>query len=319
MSTPLKVRIGAAIWCVFTYYAVPDLHHSNWASALLLLAALVLAPMAWCLANDEADTGGVLRWRRLAMGLQIPAGVLLAVSLLMPTGVPAVLCALPWVVALMAMAMVGILRLSKARPAMPNLLREAGLIFAVIGGVWLLADRAGLRPLSFPPAIVMLTAVHFHYAGFVLPMVASLALALRPTSLVGRMSGWGIIVGVPMVAVGITATQLGWPRGLEMGATWVLVAASGGVAWLLLQLAGAEKTVPTSSRVMWVIAGVSLALGMGLAGLYGSRAMFQPMPWLDIPWMRALHGTLNALGFSMVALLGWCRAGRECCCGRTSG
>jgi hypothetical protein len=30
-----------------------------------------------------------------------------------------------------------------------------------------------------------------------------------------------------------------------------------------------------------------------------------PLPWLDIPWMRALHGTANALGFTVPALVGW--------------
>jgi hypothetical protein len=43
---------------------------------------------------------------------------------------------------------------------------------------------------------------------------------------------------------------------------------------------------------------------MALAALYGSRA-FLPVSWLDIPWMRALHGTANAFGFALAGLLGW--------------
>ncbi len=80
-------------------------------------------------------------------------------------------------------------------------------------------------------------------------------------------------------------------------------------------LAILEKKVCPSVRVLWTIAGLSLAVGMVLAGLYSSRAYFAPMAWLDIPWMRMLHGSLNALGFSLAALLAWCRSGRECCTG----
>jgi hypothetical protein len=43
---------------------------------------------------------------------------------------------------------------------------------------------------------------------------------------------------------------------------------------------------------------------MALAALYGSR-FFVSVPWLDIPWMRALHGTTNSLGFALAGLLAW--------------
>jgi hypothetical protein len=77
-----------------------------------------------------------------------------------------------------------------------------------------------------------------------------------------------------------------------------------------------EKKVHPLARGLWLIAGVSLAGGMLLAGLHASRLALPPLPWLDLPWMLALHGTLNAIGFSLAAVLAWCRAGRGCCCGR---
>jgi hypothetical protein len=43
---------------------------------------------------------------------------------------------------------------------------------------------------------------------------------------------------------------------------------------------------------------------MFLAALYGSRQLL-PLEWLTIPWMRALHGTVNSLGFALSALLAW--------------
>jgi hypothetical protein len=29
------------------------------------------------------------------------------------------------------------------------------------------------------------------------------------------------------------------------------------------------------------------------------------LPWLNVPWMRALHGTANAIGFALVSVLAW--------------
>lgn len=54
-----------------------------------------------------------------------------------------------------------------------------------------------------------------------------------------------------------------------------------------------------------MVAGVSLFFGMLLAGLYATRAFALPLPWLDIAWMRALHGTANALGFGLCGTLAW--------------
>lgn len=46
------------------------------------------------------------------------------------------------------------------------------------------------------------------------------------------------------------------------------------------------------------IAASSLSLGMVLAGLYAVRHQL-PLDWLDIPWMRGVHGTLKAVGFGL--------------------
>jgi hypothetical protein len=59
------------------------------------------------------------------------------------------------------------------------------------------------------------------------------------------------------------------------------------------------------------VAAVSLAASMLFSALYGSR-FFLPLSWLDLPWMRALHGTANALGFGLVGVVAWSAAGPSC-------
>lgn len=56
---------------------------------------------------------------------------------------------------------------------------------------------------------------------------------------------------------------------------------------------------------LFLLSGVSLFFGMALAAIYALRAFVLPLPWLDIPWMRALHGTLNAFGFGLCSMLAW--------------
>jgi len=62
--------------------------------------------------------------------------------------------------------------------------------------------------------------------------------------------------------------------------------------------------------MLWSLAGFSLAFGMILAGLYGLRFNLS-LAWLDIPWMRASHGSANALGFRLAGVMAWNRSNLE--------
>ncbi|NJN44183.1 MAG: YndJ family transporter [Anaerolineae bacterium] len=102
--------------------------------------------------------------------------------------------------------------------------------------MWLLASRLGANPLGFTEPIILLTAIHFHFAGFAAPIIAGLVgreLA-KPKSF-GRETSW-ISMGYPIVAVIII-----------LGPTLVAV----GI---------------TFSPIMEAVAGVALAVGYtGLA------------------------------------------------------
>src|SRR5213075_2564830 len=90
---------------------------------------------------------------------------------------------------------------------------SAGLIFVSVGGGWLVMSRFGIQPLGFGDTIVLLTAVHFHYAGFAAPILAGMAgrTLTRELSFARRLLMFivtGIIAGVPMVAAGITLSPV---------------------------------------------------------------------------------------------------------------
>jgi hypothetical protein len=68
---------------------------------------------------------------------------------------------------------------------------------------------------------------------------------------------------------------------------------------------------PLATRALLGLTGVSLFIGMVLAGVYALRASTTLFPWLGIPQMRMLHGTVNAVGFGLGGVLAWRRVARE--------
>lgn len=301
---------GGAVWLVFVLLTRPGPFEPTWIPALLLLAPLTLLPLGLDLVERAgAPAGGEgpgapAGLLRVAGVLQLPAAALLAGSYLLTQGAVAAVLALPWLAATAVLAAAGLLRLrERGLQPVADLALDAGLVYLVVGAAWAVSDRLGFRPLDFPTVIVLLTALHFHYAGFVLPVVTGLA-AARTGGPAATLATLGVVAGVPLVAVGITATQLGLGPWIEALAAWTVAVAGALVAWLLLRLA-TRPAYPPLARVLWTVAAVSLLASMGLAALYGSRFHLSQVRWLDIAWMQALHGAANAFGFALAALLGW--------------
>ncbi len=72
-----------------------------------------------------------------------------------------------------------------------------------------------LRPLGFSHEIVLLTAMHFHYAGAILPLLLARAAERSPGRLAAA-STCAILAGIPLVAAAsrphTCGDQPGWSR-----------------------------------------------------------------------------------------------------------
>ena len=259
-----RTLIGAALWLAWLLIARPDLMGELWPASLVVLAALVVVPLGHGLVAPDT----------IFEAVSLPAGIALAVSYLLPPGPVASACALPWVATTAGVSIAAVLRLARQRPftfdAAPL---QAGPSFLAIGGAWILADRLGFYPLDFSPDIVRLTAVHFHYAGFALPLVAGLSLRRRPGP-AARVAAAGVIAGVPAVAIGITASQLGATPLIETGAVALTAAASLVLAGVLAGLAR-DPRGPALARPFWGMSAGALASAMVLASIYGGRYVFE--------------------------------------------
>lgn len=312
MSAVTKSTIGALACAAFVIARVPGAHHGAWLQALLLFAALVLVPLALELLVETDAPAKAQRLFNAAVALQLPAALLLVAACWLEPDTIAAALALPWVAFTGLLAVVAVMRARHGglKRELHLLAADAAMIFSAIGGAWTLADRAGFRPLDFDAMIVALTAVHFHYAGLLLPLVAGLAQRELWMSRLAARAVVGSVLGVPAVALGITATQWGWTPAIEAGAGCGLALAGMAVAVLHVRLA-LEAKWPAAARVLLGIAGASLFFGMVLAALYATRAVTAQAPWLGIPQMQAIHGSVNAFGFALCGLLGWRIAARS--------
>jgi hypothetical protein len=292
-------RINAAVGA-FTWAGGGALLRPELAVVLLLFGPLVCIPLGLALLADRLPHRdvGLRAWQALALAQPLAAFCLLA-AFALPPGEAAALWTLPWLAFTGLVALTGLVRLREGVGAVEGWGLSAGMLFLVVGGGWTTLTRLGAQPMDFAPVTVLLTAVHFHYAGFVLPLLTGLAGQALPGR-AARLASVGVIAGVPAVAVGISLGR-SLPLAEVLGACF-LVAAGFLVAWLHLRLA-LGKGHPVR-RALLALAGVSLVASLSLAAVYALGQYLKPY-WLSVPTMIPWHGILNAFGFALPGLLAW--------------
>jgi hypothetical protein len=269
---------------------------------LLLLAPVVIVPLGLRLVPLRGP--GATRMLRVSRLVQPVGAVAAVIAFLLPQGWTAGAIALGWLVPCALASLAGLLELLETRAWRPlSLVTAAALAYLSVGAAWLVASRAGMR-LGFSPAIVELTGVHFHYAGFAATLLAALALlALRNARpgvrWVATTAALMVVVGTPLTAVGITtrsaAATIAGPVLLAGG----ILTIAGITAFLI---------TPTleNRAARWLLrlsaAGVLLPMLLGVD--YAVSRVFA-IPALDLRWMAVIHGDLNALAFALPGLLGW--------------
>lgn len=279
LGAELRKLILTVVWgSVLVPIDSTGLSSDHWIICLLTFAILILMPVE----------------RGFGWGETL-AAVLVSVALCMPVGNVAAVVALPWLIVRSWHAF-------RALQEMENLCLACSRIFPAIGSVWLVAHRANWTPWGFDPLIVLLTAAHFHHAGFTLPLMAGLNAQARPSALT-KLSCIAILAGVPLVAAGITCTHFGVRPFVEPCGVTILVLGALGVAVSQMQR-GVESGHGPWTRAGFIVSGASLLAAMILAMGFGLRHLF-PNLALTMPQMWMIHGTLNAFGFGLCGILAW--------------
>jgi len=289
--------LGGVAWLILVVTALEGGVSLGATELLFLLAPLVVVPLGFRIAGP----GG--RLLRVARVLQPPAAVLALAAFGVAPGRRAAALACSWLL------VSGLAALSGA----PGLLRQgwrldeatcaaAGRVYLAGGAGWFVLSRLGATPLGFGEPIVLLTAIHFHYAGFATSLVA--AATLRAARRVARLHRGmevivvaGVVAGPALVAAGFLTTEA-----VSLGATLVLAAC---LCLLARQMWICRPHIaPRLSRVLLVISSGSIVVAMVLAAVYAWSELAR-QAGMSIPRMVRLHGLLNAVGFAVCGLLAW--------------
>jgi hypothetical protein len=196
----------------------------------------------------------------------------------------------------LAIGVAALLRFATAgRRDLPGMARVSAAGFLVVGAVFFVIHRQGIAFGGMPEHILQLTAVHFHFTGYGLGLMAG-TLAAQPSRLGG--------IGVAVLVGGMIVTPIGFltvPAVQALGAILV-------VAALLLMAVGTVTVLGRigsgPARRLLFVSSVFAWLVGGMAAVYAISELFG-RPAIRLVLMAGLHGTFAAVGVVFCGLLGW--------------
>ena len=303
-SLPKFARIsaaaGAVAWLLLLPTVTSDSRETEIIHKVVFFGMLVIVPLGLSLVPTENERGG---FYRVAVLAQPVAAVPAIASFFFQTGLLAASLSSAWLILSILIALFGLTRF-KSRGLYPvaESSIDAGLLYLTVGAGWLVVYRLGIQPFDYGETIILLTVVHFHFAGFAAPIIAGLSgrvLAMRnyPRKMFG-ISVFAMVAAMPLVAAGITFSPwLGFIGALLISVGLLMLAVLT-FGWVL----PAVTSLP--GRVLLVIGALSTCVAMVLACLY-AYSLATKILIIDIPTMALTHGLLNAFGFVTCSLLAW--------------
>lgn len=301
---PSGVKIacaGGAIWLALLAGVQVNALRLSIFDLLFLLAPWVAVPLTLSLIPTTQGSGLsgacglLLRWSLF------PGAALATVSFFLRGTRAAGTLVCVWLIVALALAFDGLERLVRTRlESFQEFCFAIGEGYALVGALWLLASRLGLQPVGFREPIVLLTAVHFHYAGLIAAILAGLAasetgaprytLALRAAltcAVLGPgLLGLAFLVGPKLKLAAVGVMMIG-----ECG----LGLATFRVGWSATRRAGGRLLLAGSACVIF---------GMVLAGIW-AIGEYPLHAFVNLEQMARYHGVLNSLGFGLCSLVGW--------------
>ncbi|MFO6495798.1 MULTISPECIES: YndJ family protein [Bacillus] len=293
-------RLGVSALCYAAFFLAkaPDIPP---AEALLLLSALFFVPAA--LSLIQHDNG---MYQLLIRSFPF-AACSAALSLLFHSP----LFSWIWLCYTGMIALYGALRLwERGGKGLEEASIDSGLFYLPFGGFWLLAYTLDLEIMDFSPLIILLTAVHFHYSAFLIPIFnGMLGRTLKKKTRFYAAVSWVIMLSPLLIAVGISFSKT-----IDVAAVALYLAAlySGG----FLVWKAAFKNRATRSLVIFSSLLLMFTISCSLIYSYGG---FRGRPLLTIQEMIWVHGLVNAVFVIIPGLIGWRLEGPESVSERSTG
>jgi hypothetical protein len=295
--------VGGVLWVALAAASLLRWGPLHTIELLFVLGPLVVVPLGLALASRFDDRAGRGVCIRFAQRLQFPAAIGVIASFCLPPGIVAAILVAPWLVLGVLVGVEGSTNLIRGRDRnLKAACVAVSFLYLPIGCAWLVASRMGLSPMKFQEPIVLLTAVHFHFAGFAAPLlvlasgsaVENKSAALRR---IFKVVAAGVLAGPGLLAVGFVI-------GPRLKLAMALLVACSEVGLSLFFLASVRAIRPRLAQLFITISAASVLFAMVLAGVW-AIGEFPLQPFVHLDEMARLHGTANAFGFVLCGLVGW--------------
>jgi hypothetical protein len=264
-------------------------------AVLLLFGQLVIVPLGLGLLPGGGSRIAVALHRGGRVGVR--AGSVAAVAALaVPRGeLSAAVAALYLLPALLIGLATAVRFAADDRRTLRDLADVGAGGFLVLGALAFVIHRQGIGFAGMPEHILQLTAVHCHFTGYGLLLMAGGL--TRRSSRMGAVAVTVLLAGMVLTALGFITVPAVQVVGAILVVAGLLVLAVGTVAALgRISSGAARRLLFVSSTFAWLVGGMAAAHAVGEA--FGRP----PIPLIT---MAALHGTFAALGLVGCGLLGW--------------
>lgn len=290
--------VGGLIWLILLVGVLLHSFRLSIFDLLFLLAPWVVVPLALSLMPAAQDNRPSRINERVIRYLPLPGAALITASFFLKDGPAAGALVCLWLVMAVAFAFDGLDRLARTRfRSFQEFCFAIGEGYALIGALWLLASRLGLQPMGFREPIVLLTAIHFHYAGLMAAVLVGLAASSMRTPLPLRVALLCAVLGPALLGLAFLAG----PK-LRLAAVVLMVIGEYGIAFgtFRVGLASASEI----GGQMLILGSACVILGMALAAIW-AVGEYPLHAFVNLEQMARYHGVLNSFGFGLCSLIGW--------------
>lgn len=290
--------VGGLIWLILLSGVLLNKFWLSIFDLLFLLAPWVVVPLTLSLVPAAQDNWPSRINGSLIRHLLFPGAVLTTTSFLLRDGRTAGALTVLWLFTGISLALDGLTRLIRTRlQSFQEFCFAVGEGYGPVGALWLLASRLGLQPVGFHEPIVLLTAVHFHYAGLMAAVLAGLAASSRRTPLLLRIALSCAVAGPGLLGLAFLAG----PK-LKLAAVGLMVLGECGIAFATFRIGLAEAS-GIGGRML-LVGSACVIFGMALAGIW-AVGEYPLHAFVNLEQMARYHGVLNSVGFGLCSLVGW--------------
>lgn len=167
------------------------------------------------------------------------------------------------------------------------------MIYLGLGGIWFFASTANIDT-GFTPMLTWLTAIHFHYSAFLLPVfVGFLGRVYKPRS-------YSLIASIILLAPMIVALGITFSTVIELLS---VIAYMFGI-YGLIHVSCRAPFSRSLQKGLVCLSFAALGITILFSLLYASGNLFGSHS-ISIDFMLRFHGIVNAIVFALTGIIGW--------------